>query len=249
MKILVVNPNTTASMTAKIAATARTAAAPGTEIVAVNPGAGPASIEGFYDEALSLPGLLEEIAKGEELGVDGHVIACFDDSGLEAARALARAPVVALCEASVHTASLIAGSFTIVTTLGRSVPAIESLVRRYGMAGRCRRVRASEVPVLALEDPASDARRRICDEIGRAVAEDRAEAIVLGCAGMADLARELTAQFGLPVIDGVAAAVKLVEGLAALGLRTSKVGGYAAPLAKAYAGHLARFAPPGDLHD
>lgn len=234
MKILVVNPNTTASMTEKIAAGARAAAAPGTEIIAVNPGSGPVSIEGYYDEALSVPGLLQEIAKGEEAGVDGHVIACFDDSGLDAARALARAPVVALCEAAVHTASLIAGSFTIVTTLGRSVPAIEALVRRYGMAGRCRRVRASEVPVLALEDPASDARRRITGEIDRAIAEDRAEAIVLGCAGMTDLARELTAQFGLPVIDGVAAAVKLVEGLVGLGLRTSKTGGYATPLAKTH---------------
>lgn len=249
MKILVVNPNTTASMTEKIAAAARAAAAPGTEIIAVNPGAGPASIEGYYDEALSVPGLLEEIAKGEDAGVDGHIIACFDDSGLDAARALARAPVVALCEAAVHMASLIAGSFTIVTTLGRSVPAIEALVRRYGMANHCRRVRASEVPVLALEDPASDARRQVTDEIGRAIAEDRAEAIVLGCAGMTDLARELTAQFGLPVIDGVTAAVKLVEGLVALGLRTSKIGGYAAPIAKAYSGDLARFAPGKGSHD
>lgn len=243
MKILVVNPNTTASMTEKIGQAARSVAAAGTEIVAVNSPHGPVSIEGYYDEVFSLPGLLEEIAKGEAEGVDGHVIACFDDTGLDAARALARAPVVGICEAAVHSACLVAGSFTVVTTLGRSVPVVEGLMRRYGMAGHCRRVRAAEVPVLALEDPASDARRRVAEEIGRAVAEDRAEAVVLGCAGMADLTRELTAEFGLPVIDGVAAAVKLVEGLAALGLRTSKLGGYAAPDAKPYGGDFARFAP------
>ncbi|MEE8273471.1 MAG: aspartate/glutamate racemase family protein [Alphaproteobacteria bacterium] len=246
MKILVVNPNTTASMTERIGEAARSVASAGTEIVAVNPVQGPVSIEGYYDEAFALPGLLEEIARGEALGVDGHIIACFDDTGLDAARTLADAPVVGLCEAALHLACLIAGSFSIVTTLERSVPAIEGLVRRYGMAGHCRRVRATDVPVLALENPASEARRRIADEIRRAIAEDRAEAVVLGCAGMADLARALSGEFGLPVIDGVAAAVKLVEGLAALGLRTSKAGGYAAPLAKAYAGDLARFAPPGE---
>src|SRR5438874_1363144 len=96
MKILVVNPNTTASMTQKIGAAARAAAAPGTEILAVNPSTGPVSIEGFYDEALSVPGLLAEIAKGEEFGVDGHVIACFDDTGLDAARSLAKKPVVGI---------------------------------------------------------------------------------------------------------------------------------------------------------
>ncbi|MDJ0949138.1 MAG: aspartate/glutamate racemase family protein [Alphaproteobacteria bacterium] len=243
MRILVVNPNTTASMTEKIGAAARSVAAPGTEIIAVNPAHGPESIEGYYDEVFSVPGLLEEIAKGEAGGVDGHILACFDDTGLDAARTAATAPVVGICEAALHTAALVAGSFSIVTTLARSVPALESLVQKYGMARQCRRVRASEVPVLALEDPDSDARAEIRAEIARAVEEDRAEAIVLGCAGMADLTRDLSAEFGLPVIDGVVAAVKLVEGLAALGLKTSKVGGYAAPLPKTYAGDFARFSP------
>ena len=94
MDILVVNPNTTVSMTEKIRRAAERAAAPGTRIVAVNPPVGPESIEGFYDDALAVPGLLAEIAKGEAQGVSAHVIACFDDTGLDAARTLARAPVV-----------------------------------------------------------------------------------------------------------------------------------------------------------
>ena len=229
MRILVVNPNTTASMTVKIGAAARAVAGPGTEIVPVNPERGPVSIEGFYDEAICVPGLLEEIGKGEAAGVDAHVVACFDDTGLEAARCLARAPVVGIGEAAFHLASLLAHRFSVVTTLSRSIPAIENNLLRYGLERRCARVRASEIPVLDLERPGSDAEARIGDEIARAIAEDRAEAIVLGCAGMADLAGRLSAIHGVPVVDGVAAAVKLAEGLAALGLRTAKGGGYAYP--------------------
>ena len=236
MEILIINPNTTASMTEKIGAAARAAGSSGTSITAVNPATGPESIEGFYDEALAVPGLLVEISKGETRGVAGHVIGCFDDTGLDAARALARAPVVGIGEAAFHVASLIAGSFSVVTTLGRAVPAIQQNLVRYGLASRCARVRAAEIPVLSLEDPGSDARHRIEAEIDLARREDRAEAIVLGCAGMADLAADLSKHCGLPVVDGVAAAVVLVEALAALGLRTSKVGGYALPLPKAIRG-------------
>ncbi len=232
MDILVVNPNTTVSMTEKIRRAAERAAAPGTRIVAVNPPVGPESIEGFYDDALAVPGLLAEIAKGEAQGVSAHVIACFDDTGLDAARALAAAPVVGIGEAAFHAASLVAGRFAVVTTLARSVPAIELNLLRYGLAARCARVRAAEVPVLALEERRSDACERIDAQIAAAKAEDGAEAIVLGCAGMADLAAELTARHGLPVVDGVAAAVALAETLVRLGLRTSKLGGYATPLPK-----------------
>jgi allantoin racemase len=236
MEILVVNPNTTASMTDKIGAAARAAAGPGTRITAVSPATGPESIEGYYDEALAVPGLLVEISRGEARGVAGHVIACFDDTGLDAARVLARAPVVGIGEAAFHAASLVAGRFSVVTTLGRSVPAIEHNLARYGLATRCARVRAAEVPVLALEDPGSDARARIEAEIHAAKREDRAEAIVLGCASMADLTAALSARHGLPVIDGVAAAVVFVEALVRLGLQTSKLGGYAPPRPKSVTG-------------
>jgi allantoin racemase len=90
--------------------------------------------------------------------------------------------------------------------------------------------------VLELENPRSDARRRIAAEVEAAIREDRAEAIVLGCAGMADLAEDLSAEYGLPVIEGVSAAVKLVEALAALGIVTSKIGAFASSPVKAYKG-------------
>ena len=234
MRLLIVNPNSTASMTAKIGVAARAAASPGTDILAQDPGVGPVSIEGYVDEAYAVPGMLDVIRRADRDGVDAHIIACFDDTGLDAARALADSPVIGIGEAAFHMASLVAGRFSVVTTLSRSIPAIEHNLVRYGLASRCARVRASEVPVLALEDPGSDAAARIADEIERAKADDRAEAIVLGCAGMADLAARLSEAHGLPVLDGVACAVKLAESLVSLGLRTSKRGGYASPLEKEY---------------
>jgi allantoin racemase len=151
--------------------------------------------------------------------------------------------VVGIGEAAFHVASLIAGKFSVITTLERSVPAIEHNLTRYGLAARCARIRAADVPVLSLEEPGSPARERIAAEIEAAKRDDRAESVVLGCAGMADLAASLSRQHGLPVVDGVAAAVVLAEGLVRLNLTTSKLGGYAPPLPKTYVGGFAPFAP------
>ncbi|WP_323007035.1 aspartate/glutamate racemase family protein [Pseudorhodobacter sp.] len=227
MRILVVNPNTTASMTEKIGAAARRVASAGTEIIAVNSANGPASIEGFYDEAMSLAGMLEVIRTTPDF--DAVVIACFDDTGLDAARCLTDKPVLGIGEAAYHMASMISNKFSVVTTLARSVPALEHNLHRYGLIARCARVRSSEVAVLELEHPGSDACNRISAEIGRAVTEDRAEAIVLGCAGMADLAESLAKEHGLPVLDGVTCAVGLAEAMVKLGLLTSRTGGYSPP--------------------
>jgi allantoin racemase len=242
MRILVVNPNTTASMTATIARAACGAASPGTEIVAATSKMGPASIEGFYDEALSVPGMLAEIAEAEHAGAQAAIIACFDDTGLDAARCMAAIPVIGICEAAVATAGFLAQRISVVTTLERSRVPIEHLMHRYGMAGRVR-VRAADVPVLALEDPLSGALDKLRRQIEHALEDDFAEAVVLGCAGMAELAATLSRDYGVPVIDGVAAAVRQAEALLALGLTTSKRGTYARPVAKTYTGMMASFQP------
>lgn len=242
MRILLVNPNTTATMTETAAAAARQAAAAGTEVLAVTSAMGPVSIEGFYDEAFAVPGLVQAIKAGQAEGADAAVVACFDDTGLDAARAFADIPVLGICEAALKLASFLAPRIGIVTTMERSRVPLEHLVARYGMSHNTS-VRAADIPVLSLEDPASGAKARLRDEIRRALDEDRAEAIVLGCAGMADLAGEFAREFGVPVIDGVGAAVKQAEALVSLGLKTSKHRTYAAPVPKAYRGPLAMFAP------
>lgn len=235
MRIVIVNPNTTRAMTEMIAAAARQAASPATEIVAVQPSSGPVSIEGVYDGALAVPGVISEILRAEASGAAAaYIIACFDDTGLDAARSAALAPVIGIGEAAFHVASLVSNRFTVITTLARSVPIIERNLANSGLAGRCARVRATDIPVLSLHDPASNARVRISDLIDAAIRDERADGIVLGCAGMADLAADLSAAHGLPVIEGVSAATRLAETSVGLRLTTSKCGLWASPLPKAY---------------
>src|SRR5260370_40280545 len=175
MPITAVHPYAAASMTLKIGAAAKAAASPGVEVRAVNPDFGRPSIEGFFDEAFSVPGLIAEIGKAGD--ADAFVIACFDDTGLEAARSATPAPVVGIGEAAFHLASLIAEKFSVVTPLARSIAPIERNLAKYGLAARCARARAADVPALALEEPGSDARRTLERELERALAEDDAQPI------------------------------------------------------------------------
>jgi len=243
MKIKLINPNTTTRMTDTMTNCARAIAADGTQIEAATSSMGPPSIESWYDEALALPGLLAEVAAGERDGVDGYVIACFGDPGLFAARELAKGPVIGIAEAAMHAASVIAPSFSVVTTLARTTGMAWHLAERYGMKRFCRSVRATEVAVLDLDRPGSAAQRLIIDECRRALGEDGADSIVLGCAGMVDLSRAVEDAIGAPVVEGVGAAVKWVEALVGLGLATAKRGEFARPLAKRYDGPLADFSP------
>ncbi len=97
--------------------------------------------------------------------------------------------------------------------------------------------------MLALEDSTSDARNLLREEVRRALDEDGCEAVVLGCAGMVDVARSLSGEFKVPVVEGVSAAVKIIEGIAAIGLTTSNRCGYARPRVKTYVGTFSRYAP------
>lgn len=227
MKIHVVNPNSTASMTRAIAEVARATARKDTTIVASNPAQGPASIQGYYDIAACLPGLMTEAARYRD--IDALVVACFDDTGVDALRAMLDVPVIGIGEAAYHAASLISARFSVVTTLPRSVPGLEANLRRYGLMARCASVRASNVPVLDLEQGGPEAERLIAAQVERAVEEDMADCIVLGCAGMSELRARLSQAFELPVIDGIGCAVGFMETLHAAGLSTSKAGAYSSP--------------------
>jgi allantoin racemase len=240
MRIRVINPNTTESMTATIANAARAVAGPGTAVEAVTAPMGPASIESHYDEALSVPGVLAEVARGEAAGVDGYVIACFGDPGLDAARELARGPVLGIAEAAMHTASFLGRGFSVVTTLGRTTGRAWDLAERYGMSRFCRGVHACEIAVLDLEtDPGAQA--AITEICRTALERDGSDAIVLGCAGMADLCAAISEQLEVPVVDGVATATLLVQSLVTLKLTTGARNEFAPPPAKPYTGPLSPF--------
>lgn len=216
-------------------------AGPGTEIVASQPASGPVSIESHFDEAVAAVGVAEEVLAGEREGTDAYVIACFGDPDLWSARELTRAPVIGIAEAAFHMAALIATRFSVVTTLGRTCVIAEHLLAQYGFEHQCRRVRAAEIPVLDLEHDPDAALRKIIEESLRAKAEDGVGAIVQGCGGMADLTEEISRAVGLPVVEGVTAAVKLAESLVHLGLHTSKHGDLDFPRPKAFAGRFSHF--------
>ncbi|TBW57628.1 aspartate/glutamate racemase family protein [Marinobacter halodurans] len=240
MHIRVINPNTTSAMTETIGTAARRIAAAGTRITATQPASGPVSIEGHFDEVVSAVGVAEEVIAGEqgEDPVDAYIVACFGDPGLLAARELTRAPVIGIAEAAFHMATLVSTRFSIVTTLGRTGIIAEHLLENYGFRHHCRRVRAAEIPVLDLEDKPEAALERLVAECRRAKEEDNIGAIVLGCGGMADLTARLTDEVGLPVIEGVTAAIKLAEALVGLGLGTSKHGDLAFPRPKTFTGRF-----------
>jgi allantoin racemase len=241
--IKVINPNTSQGMTAVIEQFARAVAGPGTTVRAVSPAMGPASIESHYDEALSVPGILAEIASGEQEGADGYVIACFGDPGLDAARELAHGPVVGIAEAAMRAASYLGGGFSVVTTLDRTRGRAWDLADRYGARRFCRGVHACGIPVLDLEsDP--ETVKKLTTACRTAVEQDESDAVVLGCAGMTNLCAEISAEIGVPVVDGVQAATLMVQSLVTMGLRTGARGEFAAPLPKPYTGLLRDFGTP-----
>ena len=235
MRILVINPNTTEAMTRDIEAQARRYAAPESEIEAISPGWGPVSIEGHLEDELAAVATLEAVAEraGDH---DGVVIACYGDPGLYAAREISPVPVVGIAEASMLMACMVAHRFSVVTVLSRVRPMIEDLVARYGLSERCASVRATSLAVLDIERDPDAAEREITAEASRAIADDGAEAICLGCAGMGPLDRRVQVRLGVPVIDGVAAAVKLLEALRGYGLFTSRVAAFKQPEPKELTG-------------
>lgn len=235
MKLLVINPNTSPAMTEGIARAAREAASAGTEIVAVNPGFGPLSIEGHFDEAVAAAGVAQQVRACAPMP-DAAVIACFGDPGLDAAREALDGPVIGIAEAAFHAASMLATGFSVVTTMTRTCVIAEHLVHKYGFERRCRGVHGTDIAVLDLEGGRPDAMAQIEACAQQALERDRSGAIVLGCAGMAALAATLSKRLQVPVIDGVGAAVQFAQSLVAMGLRTSKRGDYARPLPKRYIG-------------
>lgn len=228
-----INPNTTASMTATIEKCARAVVAPDTSVAGITSESGPSSIESHYDEAMSVPGLLQVVARGEGEGIDGYVIACFGDPGLDAARELAQGPVIGIAEAAMHTASHLGRGFSIVTTLARTMGRAADLTEHYGMQRFCRGIHACDIPVLDLDtDPV--ARKVVTEACHDAIEADGSDVVVLGCAGMVDMGAQISAELGVPVVDGVSAATLTVQSLVGMGLGTSKRGEFAAPPAKNY---------------
>ncbi len=235
MRILVVNVNTTQSMTDSIAAQARAVAAPDTEIVDLTPRFGAESCEGNFDSYLAAVGVMDRVLSYPE-PFDAVIQAGYGEHGREGLQELLDQPVVDITEAAASTAMFLGHKYSVITTLDRAVPLIEDRLKLAGLDARCASVRASGLAVLELEEDPARAVATIVEQAARAVAEDKAEVIVLGCGGMSGLDEQIRERTGVPVVDGVAAAVTIAESLVRLGLSTSKVRTFAAPRSKKLTG-------------
>lgn len=228
MRIIVVNVNTSRSMTGVIAEAARRYASPGTETVALQPFFGAEAVDCNFESYLSAVAVMDRVVAYEE-PYDAVVLAGFGEHGRDGLQELIEQPVVEICEASAHVAMMIGRAYSVVTTLQRSVPAIEDRLKLAGLWDRCASVRATGLSTMDVDNDPPGATRSIVAEARKAVELDHAEVICLGCAGMAGLEDAITSELHVPVIDGVGAAVRLAEALVGLGLKTSKRSTYAPP--------------------
>ena len=240
MRILVVNVNTTDSITQAIARQARAVAAPGTEIIGLTPAFGAESVEGNFESYLAAIAVMDCVMSYDR-PFDAVIQAGYGEHGREGLQELLNVPVVDITDAAASTAMFLGRAYSVVTTLDRTVPLIEDRLKLSGLWDRCASVRTSGMAVLELESSPHKALEAIVRQAELAVREDKAEVICLGCGGMAGLDERIRQLTGVPVIDGVSAAVTIAESLVRLGLSTSKVRTYATPRPKAIAGWAARF--------
>lgn len=230
MKILVLNVNTSPTMTEEIAAAARAAAAPGTQIVARMPLFGAEAVDSVAESYLSAVGVMDYTARlldSGEFDFGAVVLAGFGEHGKDALQEMLTVPVLDIAEAAAHVAQLVGRRFSVVTTLARSIPAIEDRLLLAGLSAHCASVRACGLGTAEVDADPDGAVAAIVAEAAKAVDEDGADVICLGCAGMAGVTAAISERLGVPAIDGVAAAVALAQALVGLGLSTSKAGMFA----------------------
>ena len=228
MKLLIIRPVISEREDALEEAIVQPFLSPGTKVVARRIRYGASSIESEYDAAVNVPEIIRLAVEGEQEGFDGAAISCFADPGLDAAREAVSYPIVGAGMAAVQMALSVGRRIAIVTIVPAILPMIRRLNAEYLTTGRVCAVRSVDVPVLSIygDDLIYD---KLFEESAAAVAEDGADAIVLGCTGLGGMAEKVEkrlAQSGIPVpvVDPAGASVALLEALVRCNLRHSKIG-------------------------
>lgn len=223
MKLLLINPNTSDGFTAIAQKAADAYKRPDTTVTAVSSPCGPLTLEGYFDEIVSSMGVMEMVQR-EKDHYDGFIVACFSNHfSIYGARQLTDKPVVGIFEPPMLLAKQLGAKFSIVTPSPRWKPLLEEGLVSTGLADSCAGIRVIGLDVEELERLSEEElEEQLLAASQKAVAEDGAETIVLGCCGLAGLDARLHARLGIPVLDPVASAVKVLESLVDLGLRTSQ---------------------------
>ena len=228
MRLLVINPNISDSVTDLIRAEALRSAAPGTELTVLTAPFGVAYIETRF-EALVGAYAVAQVAAENLDGHDAVIIAAFGDPGLAGLRELLPVPVLGMSESALASACLLGHRFSIVAISQRIKAWYRETVEANGLIGRLASIRALDRPLSSIGGVQEEHRDRLRTLCERVVDEDGAEVIILGGAPLAGLARSLTGELPVPVVDGVSSAVKHAESLVALKPGRALRGSFAPP--------------------
>src|SRR5436305_11189663 len=208
-RLVVINPNSNEAVTRGLEEALRPLTfADGPAIVCTTLAEGPYGIETQADaESVTMP--LRRFVESDN-GADAFVIACYSDPGLHVCREGTSRPVFGIAECGVLTALARAERFGVIAILERSIARHMRYLRQMGLTERL----AGERPLgLSVAETASDKTLPRMIEVGRALKdEDGANAIVMGCAGMARHRAPLEDALGIPVIDPTQAAVTMAIG-------------------------------------
>ncbi len=235
MKLLMLNPNTSASVTERIAAAARAAASSGTEIVPATATVGPPYIATRAEAVLGAMAVMETLGAIEP-DYDAVVVAAFGDPGLGGARELLSMPVVGLSEAAMLTSCMLGARFAIVSFSATLGPWYRECVAYHGLEARLAAIRFADGAFADIGSVQDEMRERIVEICRRTVAEDEADVVILAGAPLAGLAGAIAADVPVPVVDGVAAAVRQAETLVALAPRKATAGSFRRPAPKPLSG-------------
>ena len=220
MRILIINPNSDLEMTAAIQRSADNFASGEFDIVCKPTPGAPKFIETYEDQIKAAPGMVQ-LARENEDEFDAFIVACHCDPNLDAMKEISQKPVVGIGEASMKIASMLGHSFSVVSTAKHSIPNKEALIRKYHLQDLLASVRAPGDEMGAASDE-----EKYLQAAQSALEEDRAEVIVLGCAGMTGLDKRLQEKIGAPVLDGVVCALIVAAGLIKYRVSTSKIRRY-----------------------
>src|SRR6478609_5586013 len=231
MRILLVNPNISDSVSDLIRAEAQRSASPGTEIEVLTAPFGVAYIETRF-EALVGAYATAQVAAEHCERFDAVVVSAFGDPGLAGLRELLPVPVTGMTEAALASAHMLGHRISIIAISQRIQAWYREVVDSYGFGGRLASIRALDRPLAGIGSVQDEHREALKALAERAVDEDGADVIVLAGAPLAGLARSLQGQLPVPVVDGVSSAVRHAQTLAALQPGTHLRGSFAPPPSK-----------------
>lgn len=230
MRLLLINGNTDAAMTARMVALARASAGPEVTIEGATARFGARYIATRSAAAIAGHAALDALAHAlaGAPAPDAVLLACFGDPGIAALRELSPAPVVGMAEASVLTAAALGGRIALLTGGARWVPMLAEYANAIGFGGRVvvRGIAPTGDAIAA--DPGS-ALPALAAEARAAVTEDGAEVVVLGGAGLAGLAGRIAGDVPVPLLDSLDCSVRQAIALARAAAPKPTAGSYAAP--------------------